>query len=303
MSINNVFREVAIKNAQKQTVMVDAFTDEAPIYASLPMQPSSHPFTNAYEEINSVTGAVVTDVDGTLSTVDAQRELKDVKLKLIAGLMEVGESKAAGFGGPQAYFASKLPAILRRTGSNTEYDLLYNVIRKAAIDNGKAVSVGGSSGKNYSILCVKWTAGENIGLYSPTMFGNGKVFDMLDLGHYVKDNRVVYGMRVGTYFGVQIANPRNVSAIVNIDIDSVTTKTPIAAQIDDLIMDARGNPSNTMIYCHPKIYSHVLKQFKATQIQYSNGDQSVAGGYNNWDGIRIVTSYNFDQGDEGNVSV
>lgn len=307
MSIYNVFREVAIKNAPKQAVMVDALTEEAPIYAGVPTAASSHDFTNVYEQINAVDGAVVTDVDGALSTVNVASELKQTDLKSIAGVIEVGEDKAAAFGGAPAYFAHKMPAILRRTGANVEYDMIYNILRKAAIDNGKLISAGGSGSANYTILCVKWTPGEIYGYYSQKMFGDGKVFDMTPLsgGSIYKDasGRAVYGMRMKTYFGVQVANPKNISAIVNIDIANATPKTPSEAQINDLIQEARGNPANTMLYMHPKVYSHVMKSYKATGVQYTNNDQNIAIGYNAFDGIKIVTSYNFINGTEATVSV
>lgn len=305
MSIYSVFREVAIKNAVKQTALVDALTEEAPIYGGVPTMAASHEFHNVYEEINNVDGAVVTDVDGALSAVDVKSELKQSALKSIAGVIEVGEDKAAAFGGAPAYFAHKMPSILRRTGANVEYDMIYNIMRKAAIDNGKLISAAGSGSTNYSILCVKWTEGENIGIYSPKMFGDGKVFDMTPLsgGSIYKDStgRAVYGMRLKTYFGVQIANPRNIAAIVNIDI--ANSKTPTEAQINDLIQEARGNAANTMLYMHPKVYSHVMKAYKATGVQYMNGDQNIGTGYNAFDGIRIVTSYNFINGTEATVSV
>ena len=37
MAINNFFRDVGILNAKKQTVMIDAATEDAPILATLPM--------------------------------------------------------------------------------------------------------------------------------------------------------------------------------------------------------------------------------------------------------------------------
>ena len=47
--IKNFFRDVAIAMAKKQTVMIDAVTEEAPILAMLPMQEATHGLRNVYE--------------------------------------------------------------------------------------------------------------------------------------------------------------------------------------------------------------------------------------------------------------
>lgn len=307
MPVTGVFREVAIATAKKQSQEINALTEESPLYGNMPMMASSHPFTNVYEEINDISGAVVTDVDGALTAMDVKSELKDTNLKVAAGLIEVGEEKARPFGGHQAYFTKKMPGLLARTGNNIEYDLIYNFLRKYAIDNERVVSAGGSGSANYSMICVKWSEDGVIGLFSPTMFGNGKVFEMTAVcngaPYLDSSKRMVYGLSVKTYLGLQMANPKHISGIVNIDLFNATPKFPSEKQIDDMIIEARGNPSNTVIYCHPKVYSHALKSYKAAQVQVAPAENDPFRGFAKWDGIPIVTSWNFKNGDEGTVSL
>jgi hypothetical protein len=303
MALKNLFRELAISQAPKQTVLVDSVTEEAPILATIPMQAASNGFQNVYEDLKEVEGAQFVALDEALPTIGMDAELKYVDLSILGGIQEVGEDKALKLGGAGNYFGTKLPTILRETGMNTEQSILYNNIRQYAIDNGKMVSAGGTnSGAMYSMLCVKWVEGETTGLYDETGFGNGKVFDIMPLngGNAYKDanQRIVYGQRIKTFIGIQLANPRYVSAIANIDLvasgstDTGYTALPTENQIDQMIVDARGNPANTAIYCHPKVLS-ALNAYKGASLEMGVMDQNFDRRIAMWNGIPIITSYNF----------
>lgn len=313
---NNFFRDVGIRMAKTQAQEIDAVTEEAPLLAMLPMQAASHGIRNVYEELKEVDGAQLVNLDDELPSIGSEGTLGYQDLSVLGGIIRVGEDKAKKFGGAAAYFGTKMPSILRETGADTEKSLIYNTIRPYAKANGREQKAGGSTATSqYSMVCVKWVEGETIGLYDADGFGNGKVFDMLPLNggnaYEFTDTdskvKVGYGERIKAYFALQLANPRNVSSIVNVELTAdATTDTgfkalPTEAQINKMIRDARGNPANTFIYCHPAVLD-ALQVYKsgALQMMPQNDDYNTV--IASWNGIRIVSSYNFDDGTEAVVA-
>lgn len=303
MSKENIFRELAIAQAPKQAVMVDYVTEEAPILAEMPMQAASNGFQNVYEELKGVEGAQFVALDEALPTIGMDSEVKYVDLSVLGGKHKVGMDKARKMGGAANYFATKMPTILRETGANTEQSILYNNIRAYAKTNGKLQDTGGTNdGNMFSMLCVKWVDGESTGLYDESGFGNGKVFEIGQIGggdpYEDSDGVLVYGQYMKTYIGVQLSNPRNVSGIANIDLaaggDDGTgyVNLPTEAEITKMIRDARGNPANTRIYCHPRVLD-ALQVYKGSALQLTPSDDDYNRSIMRWNGIPIVTSYNF----------
>ena len=313
---NNFFRDVGIAMAKKQAHEIDALTEEAPMLAMLPMMEASHGIRNVYEELKDVDGAQLLSLDDELPTIGSEGTLGYQDLSVLGGIIRVGEDKAKKFGGAAAYFAKKMPSILRQTGADTERSLIYNTIRPYANANSKEQDAGGTTATSqYSIVCVKWVEGETVGLYDPDGFGNGKVFDMLPLNggnaYEFTDTddkvKVGYGERIKAYFAVQLSNARNVSSIVNVELTAdATTDTgykalPTEAMMNTMIRQARGNPANTFIYMHPNVLD-ALGVYKGSALQMT----TVDGDYNtriaSWNGIRIIDSYNFDEGTEAVVA-
>lgn len=316
MAINNFFRDVALAMAKKQAVMIDAVTEEAPILASLPMAEASHGLRNVYESLKDVDGAQLVNLDDELPSINADGTLEYQDLSVLGGIIRVGEDKARRFGGVGPYFATKMPSILRQTGADTETSFIYNNFRPYAKANSREQDAGGTTvATQYSMLCVKYAAGEVTGLYDPAGFGNGKVFDILPVNggnvyeYTDSDSKVklVYGQRIKTYLALQLANPRNVSSIVNIELTAdATTDTGYAAlpsesMIDQMVIDARANPSNSFIYCHPKVKA-ALGAYKGSSLQMvpAGGDRNDM--IETWNGIPLVASYNFKQGTEAVVA-
>jgi len=300
MSLKNTFREVAIEQAPKQAVLIDKVTEEAPILAAIPMEATSNGWQNVYEEIKSVEGAQLVTLDEALPDVGVSSETKYVEVSKIGGKIEVGVDKASKFGGAQGYFSKQIPTVLRETGAKTEQSLLYNNIRTFAKANGKLDdATGDTADKETSMLCVKWVSGETTGLYDPD---SGDSFQMEALSggnQYLNGSGVaVKGMTIKNFFGLQLANAKYVSGIANIDLapdgtsDTGYKALPTEAQVNKMLDDARANPGNTLIYCHPSTLN-ALGVYKggALQMGVSEGD------YNNqivtWNGVRFLTSYNF----------
>jgi hypothetical protein len=301
----NTFREIAIENAVKQTVLIDSLLEESPILAGMPMEPSTHGLSNVFEKITSVTGAGMVDMDAPLGTMDATTELAQNDLSIIGGQMFVGEDKARKFGGATAYFNKKLPLALKTTGMDIEAAILYNNLRAFTVTEGKAESAGGSSNINYSVVAVTWTRGEITGLYDAEGFGNGKVFDITPINGgniYADSNGILgYGVRVKSYMGVQLANSRYVSSIVNIDLDSVTPKPVTDTMMDNLLLNCRNNTS-TVIYMHPRVLTYLFT-YKASKLMMNVTDNNVNRVIAYWNGVPIVTSYNFLDALETNVTI
>jgi hypothetical protein len=317
MAIKNFFRDLGIKMAPKQAHEVDYVTEEAPLLAGLPMQPASNGLRNVHEEIKDIDGAQLVNLDDELPSINSEGTLGYQDLSVLGGIIRVGEDKARKMGGPAAYFASKMPSILRQTGADTEKSLIYNNIRPYAKANSREQDAGGTTADSqYSMVCVKWVDGETTGLYDSDGFGNGKVFDMQAVaGGNVYEytdpadskSKLVYGERIKAYFALLLANPRNVSSIVNIELTADdTTDTgfkalPTEAQIDDMILQARGNPANTKIYCHPKVLN-ALKVYSGSALQMTPADDDYNRTITRWDGIEIIPTFNFDEGTEAVVA-
>lgn len=303
----DAFYEIAIKNATKQTVLVDALTEESPILASLPMEETSDGLANVYEEIVEIDAAKAVDFDQALTEIDADTKLEQLDLSKFGGIMSVREDKARKMGGVGNYFGRKLPWILTKTGNQIEASIIYNNIRATALANGKLVDAGGTGSVNYSILIVKWVPGQTTGLYDPEGFGNGKVFDILPLhggnATTLSDGAVGYQQRLATYFGIQLANSRFVGGISNIDPAVADDAAMVTEeQMDALITDSRGNPSNTMIYMHPKMLDK-LNRYKSSKLQMFTDSTNLERRFSAWNGIRIMTSYNFLPGTETKVTI
>lgn len=300
--------EIALGPDKSQRAVVDAITCEAPILRDLPMEPSSHGLWNIYESMKDIPGGDLVDLDAPLPKVSAESELKQTDLSIIGGEMEVGEDTARKLGGPVSYFAKKATPVLRKTGMSAERSLLYDNFRAFAIRNGNIQSAGGTGTRNYSILCVHYVPGEITGVYDPAGFGNGKTFDLTPIagGELYKnaEGRLVYGMRLKTYFGVQLANPDYVSAIVNCDIDSDTSSArtfPTMRQMDKLLIDARAG-QNTFIFCHPAVKAYLGTTCKLEHMTLVSGN-GFSTQIDAWNGVPIITSFNFDNGTETAVSL
>jgi len=178
MSEKNTFREVAIEACPKQAGIVDAITEDAPILSNLNMEEASDKVWHVHEKLVDIAAATLVDLDATLPTVGSNTELEQTNLNLIGGIIACGEDKGNVYpGGVDAYFAKKLPSVLKQTGQNVEQTLFYNNFRAYALANDKVVDAGGSSGANYTMMCVTFAPGEMTGLYSPEQWGDGKAFD------------------------------------------------------------------------------------------------------------------------------
>ncbi|EPR44576.1 hypothetical protein dsx2_1535 [Desulfovibrio sp. X2] len=303
-------KELAVQFARKQPKQVDALTEKAPILDALPFEEASHGLWNAYEDVSRVTGAGFVDLNAPLPLVSADADLKKVDLSIMGGEIEVPEDKARMFGGKEQYFTKKMDAILRASGMSAEKKILYDNFRAFALDQGRVMSAGAESDDGYSILAVRFEPGVTCGLYSPEGFKRGSLLDVqpLNNGGLYKNAQgvLVYGMRLKGYFGIQIADPRTVAAIVNINPDHV----PTAAQVDDLLAMVRADNTDTKLFMHMRC-KNFLNRYKGGDgatpgmgsLQTLPASKDLNRTFEAWNGIPIVTSYNFLEATEAAVSL
>lgn len=297
-------KELSVEYAKKQPKQVDNLTEEAPILSRLKFEKASHALWNVAEKVTEVTGPSFVDMDSPLPTVDSATGLEKVDLSILGGEIYVPEDKAKVFGGREKYFARKMPSILKKSGMSTETAILYDNLRKWAIDNGKVRKTAATTGAGYSIIAVRIEEGACCGLYSPDGFGNGSMLDSMPINggnlHKINAAGVLgYGMRLKSYLGWQIVSDRNVSVMLNVQSD----KLPTGMQIDDMLADIRATDSgSTMLLCHVRAKNWLTGTYKDGKIQMRPDDGDIKRLADNWNGVPIVTSYNFYDGTEAFVA-
>ncbi len=298
-------KELSVQYAKAQPHQIDNLTLEAPVLDVIPFEPSSHPMHNVYAELDEVTGAGFVDLDSPLPSVGAKRILKTMALSVMGGEVQFGEDEAKLIGGRDAFLAKQSPSIIRKSGENAEYAILYNMIRAWAIANSKKLNAGGSANLNYSILAIRFVPNETTGLYSPNGFYDGTLlpFEWLNNGALMKIKKGEteingYAGRFKNYFGFQIANTNSVAGIFNIDIKN--NKLPTETMMDDLLEFVRANLNSTYLLMHPKV-ADAIKNIKRSKASFNITQLGDKAPMDTWEGVRIIRSYNFLKATEANV--
>ena len=303
MALFNTYVEMGIKQAPKQRPILDLILEESPVFGTLPTMVASTATQNVFQTVKSVVGGDLRALDAPSTQTSADTALERTDLSVLDGVIEVGEDTVDLLGRETA-FGQKEPLIIKKTMMNTEYSLYYDNLLAYALNGGNYQSAGGSANTNYSMVAVHYEAGENIGLISPNgAFGKGKVFDFMDINggnSYKNENDIwVYGKKFKTLFGMQLNNPKRVSAIVNIDL--VNDKIPTIKQLANMLLNCEAG-QNTVIYCHPAVlvalgYTHKMNFMNL--FAESTGINTQVESFNK---TPFVTSYNLLNGTEANVA-
>lgn len=319
MSMNNLWREVAIDKASGsdgQRKMVDSLTEEAPILASAPTEASSDGLQDVYEVLTSVDTIEEGELDSPLSQVDIATRLDQTNLRQWGAKIQVGEDKLNLLKTtPEKYFAKKTPKILTSTGgrlSRTIYDNLKAYAYANQIVDGvlnRVINATGSNNTNFSVCAVKWVPSEITTLYNSTGWGNGKVFDIQNIGApqgggspalLPDDNGVLgYGTRLKLNSGLKLANSRYVTSIVNIDKDADFSSIGLDDKLSQIIEEARGAD---VLYMHPTLKRLIGSAFKGAFARMDMRDRGINMIVDSWDDVPIITDYNLDKGTEANVT-
>ena len=277
--------------AKKQPHLLENLTEETPVLNSIKFEASSHPLHNAYEEVTDIKSASFVKMNSPLPTMDMSSTLKKQDLSIMGGELFCPEDTAQTFGSAEAYFAKKTPSLLRQAGMEIEKEIIYEDLLKFATDNQKVESAGASE-EGYCMIAFRQIAGENTGLYSPEGFKSGAGLDVKKINNgalYKNDKGVLgYGIRFKGYFGIQLANKDGIAAITNI----TKSNLPTAQAIDDMLVEAKASAGSTLIYCHPKVLSF-LNKYKENILRVDTRENDINRTFLSWNGIRIVTSYNF----------
>jgi len=300
MSETYNLKEIGLKFAKKQPKMADDLTEKTPILERLRWEAASHGLWNMAEKLTEITGAQFVNADAPLPVVNASTGLVKTDLSVLGGEMEQAQDTIDQFGGPAAYFAAKETMVLKQAGMDTERKLYYDNWMAKAIADGNVMRTAATTGAVYTIMIVRFEEGINMGLFDPSGFKMGALLnrELLYGGSLYhlrsKTNVLGYGVALKGRFGWQNISNKTVGLIANVQ----AAKLPTATQIDDLIADVRGTPSDTLIMCHPKCRNMALAPFKQTALQMGVQDTEFNRQIDTWNGIPVVTSYNLLDGSE-----
>lgn len=303
MSIENgTLRELSQEYAKKQPHQVDSLTEEAPILDGIKFESATHALWNVAEEVTDIRGGGFVDMDAPLDYADVDSRLRKVDLSIMGTKMFCPEDKARAYGGKEKYFAKKTPKVLRKLGVDAEKAIVYRNLLPYAVDRGNLIDSGGAGNENCVLLAVRWVPGETCGLFSPTGFGQGTLINVTALSSgslYENDHGILgYGVRMKGYFGMQLLNPKTVAALVNI-----TPQTrPTAMQVDDLLDKVRAS-KNTVLYCNPKVRTILGEIGKGAFMNMGPGDKAVDRRIAEWNGVPVITSYNFNEYSDAHIAV
>lgn len=304
MAVAQTLHEIALDKAKKRPELVDFLTEEAPILKMLKWIPATHGLWNVEEVLDSIQGASFTDLGAPLPSMKAETQLRQTYVNLLGGEVEVNKDKADQFGGAAKYFARRENAFYKQAGMDTELAIWRDYWRKAALKH-KLVTKCGATANAYTILIVRFDQENNIGIYDPTQFNQGRLLDPEPLNggslYHLRSQPGVagYGVEYRGRFGWQLLNAeRAVFGLVNVDAEHL----PTLSQIEDAIAAVRGTATNTYIFGHHKIVQKTFSAIKQADIMYVNGDkdlQTIIGAIN---GIKIIGSYNLPDGTETAVA-
>ena len=318
--MKNTIQDLNVFLTSKQRGIINSFVEENPILKTMPIKPATHGIYNVHAEVANVDAMEEVDFDAELPTLGINFSLGRTRLGKIGGVIPIPQDAAFEMGGFSKYADDRMPPILNRSGNAHEAKIYYKGFLKRALEAGNAVSAGGkTANKQFSMVAVHYDEDSTIGLYNPNTVGNvrdagslfviqalnnGAVYKVPDLGNAL-------GKEIAAWmdFGLQLADPRYVRAIVNIEPKANETDhdkidgLPTAMQIDDLINDVRGNPANTVIYCNPIIRRYLGLKYKLEKRMVMDTNTNVSYEVFSWNDVQFVTSHNIFKGTEAVVSL
>lgn len=294
----STLHEIAVAHAKKQPGMADSLTEDAPILNVVKWKPSTHGLWNVAEKLTDIEGPAFVEPDAPLPYMSTSSDLVHTDLHVLGGMIEVPTQRALKFGGKDKYFAERQNTILRKAGMDTERVLMERNWFRAA-RACKNLKDAGSTAKGWYILATRFDELLNCGLYDPDQFQEGRLFRIdFPYGgseHHLQSEKyrgtLGYSIAYRANFGWQILDPKvTCAAIVNID----ENHHPTAAMIDDLLSDVRATPGNTYLFCSPKAKIHGINPYKTSNVELASSDTDAKTRVETWNGISIVTSYNFN---------
>lgn len=314
--MKNTIQDLNVFLSKSQNGILDALTNENPLLASIPVKAATHGIYNVYTSVKDIDELAEVDFDAELPAVGVSFELGQANLAKIGGTLPIPQDAANLMGGYDQYANGRIPKIIAKAGNAHEARLYYNGFMKYALQNGKVINGGGTTAnKQFSMIAVHFDSDSVTGLYNGTSVNNGKLFTIQALNggadHKVSALNGAIGRELAIYlhYGLQLADPRYVKAIVNIEAKANTTDRdkidglPTGMMMDDLINDVQGNPANTVIYCAPIVLRYMANKFNLQNRTVIDSQSDIRYDIVRWNGIPFVASYNIFNGTEAVVNV
>lgn len=315
--MKNTLVDINVYLAKKQQGIVNSLLENNPIIASIPVKAASHGFYNLYSKVDDIQALQEVDYDDELPTVGISFELGKTRLGKLGGKLPMPEDAAKEMGGYDRYAADRIPSIVEKSGNDNEGRIYYNGFLKAAIDNKQAITAGGTTANSqFSMVAVHYDNDSTIGLYNPNAVNEKKLFAIRmlnggNIGEINVNGKTIVGkmMVISMEFGLQLADPRYVAAIVNIEPKANVSDPdkldglPTRKNIEDMLGMVRANASNTVIYAHPTLVGYLAQKFQLAQRIVTNNDNSVRYVLSDWNGIKFISSYNISWGKEPVTSI
>lgn len=314
--MKNTLQDLNVFLSEKQKPVLDALTNENPMLAAIPVKPATHGIYNVYAATTAIDELSEVDFDAALPAVGVSFELGQANLAKIGGTLPMPQDAASLMGGYAKFANDRIPKIISRAGNAHEARLYYKGFLKYALANNNAVSAGGkTANKQFSMVAVHFDSDSVTGLYNPKSLNDGKLFTMLPLNNGAEHKVDALGGAIGReiaiymHYGLQLADPRYVKAIVNIepkpnenDKDKIDG-LPTGMMIDDLINDVQGNPGNTVIFCNPIIRRYLGLKYNLEKRVVTDAQGRVTYEIFSWSDITFVTSHNIYKGTESVIEI
>ena len=319
MASISTLAQLAVGKATTFTEQIDNLTENAPIVKAMPFVAASDQLWDVASELVMADSPVHrVDMNAPLQEISLSESLKQTPLNIFGAKMFVPEDRAKLEGGPDRYFARHRRVFERQTGMDIEKTCIYSAwlpfarAQHAAGHTDCVQDAGGTGARNYSLLVLRFDEVNLAGLYSPLCFNRATFLDMSPInGGQLYENpdiespfhRVLgYGLRMKTWLGMRMLSHRNVGAVVNIDLAADTPLTP--DMVENAMLAARvGEAGRAMLVCHPRVRLALAAIGKTRYMQAAYGERQVDLRVDTWDGVPIVTSYNFLDGGESRVEL
>lgn len=313
----STLNQLSIAKAKTFVDQVDNLTENAPIVKLMPFRQSSDQLWDVSSELRLVSSVNRVDLNAPLPEIQIADDLRQTQLNIFGAQSFVPEDTATLEGGPDKYFAKNRKSFERQTGMDMEKSYIYQAFLPYALamnkaGHGNVQNAGGSANKNYSLLIVRFDDVNFTGLFSPLAFKRDTFLEIKALNDgalytnpdqnskYYNVNG--YAIRMKTFVGVRMLSHRNIAALVNIDVTAAAPFTKM--MVNKALLAARsGEAGKTVILCHPmvKLYLEDIGKIQTIQTMYS--ERAADFTLETWNGIPIITSYNFMQGTETNISL
>lgn len=291
--MTDTLRELSAMYAKKQPHQVDYLLEGAPLLAKIPFVESTHGLQHVMEKVTQIDSAAFVQRDEPLPEADVTTELGHMDLGIMGFKVKAGVDKITqlcGKDGFAKYLAKKSPKIISKTGMVTD-SLITRLIKSYALSNKKVIDAGGSGDNTSTILAVRFVKDETCGVYDPSGFKSGALFDVLMLngGKAYEDpntNSIVQGAAFKNYTGFMFENPCTCAAIVNIDEEHPVT-AKMMKKIKRFVKG--GSIGETFYVANPSVADDYIDPIKP--INPASGS-AIHTEVDSFDGIEIIRDYN-----------